>query len=158
MNVELRDRTELHVRIYFEKTRDPEIRTMLPQKAMTIEEAVNDFRDALKADASSYGKTIYADDMYVGDIWCFGIAPESKPGAMISYCLFEKTMWNHGIVTKALNCFLKEIQVKFNLKSVGAFTFFDNIASVVVLQKNGFDVLERFSKDGVESVYLQKNL
>ena len=84
MKIELKERGEEHVRIYFEKTRDAQIRQMLPQKSQTAEEAVEDYRKSLKPDASSYGRTIYADGRYVGDIWCYGIHEEKEPDAMIS--------------------------------------------------------------------------
>ena len=37
MRIELKERYEEHVRIYFEKTRDAQIRQMLPQKCKTVE-------------------------------------------------------------------------------------------------------------------------
>ena len=158
MKIELHARTEEHVRIYFEKSKAPEIRAVLPQKATSEEEAVENFRNTQKPGASSYGRTIYADGVYIGDVWCYGIRQEEEPDAMVSYCVFEKPYWNHGIATKALEYFLEELVVKFELKSIGAFSYAENCASIAVLQKNGFGVLERFVENGVESVYLQKTI
>ncbi len=45
---------------------------------------------------------------------------------------------------------------RFSLRSVGAFTFADNKASIRVLEKNGFAVQESFVEDGRESVYLER--
>ena len=153
--VELRTRTAAHVRIYYEKTQDAEIRKMLPQKAQTVEEALAAFENTLKPDSTSYGRTIYADGDYVGDIWCYCIGEEPEPDAMVSYCIFDKSRWNKGVATKALALFLAEIVDKFGLKHVGAFTFAENIPSLCVLQRNGFNVVESFDEDGVQSLYLQ---
>lgn len=51
--------------------------------------------------------------------------------------------------------FIAEIVPKFNLKTLGAFTFASNIASICVLEKNGFTKWEEFEEDGVLSCYLQ---
>lgn len=158
MKVELRSRTEEHVRIYFEKAQVPEIRTLLPQKAASVEEAIADCHNTRKPGATSFGRTIYVDGVYVGDVWCYGLGQEEDPDAMVSYCVFEQACWNQGIATKAVDSFLCEIIKKFGLKSIGAFTFAGNGASIAVLKKNGFEVLERFFENGVESVYLQKNI
>ncbi len=40
----LGERTEETVRIYFEKAKQPVIKAMLPQKAQTVEEALEDFK------------------------------------------------------------------------------------------------------------------
>lgn len=74
---------------------------------------------------------------------------------MLSYCIFEKSCWGKGISSRALSLFLNEIAEKYALSSVGAFTFADNIASIRVLEKNGFSVKESFVEDGRESVYLE---
>ena len=39
--------------------------------------------------------------------------------------------------------------------SLGAFTFASNIASIRVLEKNGFTRREEFEEDGILSCYLQ---
>lgn len=65
MRIELKERYEEHVRIYFEKTRDAQIRQMLPQKCRTVEEALEDYRKSLKPGAASFGRTIYADGKYI---------------------------------------------------------------------------------------------
>ena len=158
MKIELKERGEEHVRIYFEKTRDAQIRQMLPQKSQTAEEAVEDYRKSLKPEASSYGRTIYADGRYVGDIWCYGIHEEKEPDAMISYCVFEKSLWGQGVAAEALRLFLKQMVEKFQVKTVGGFTFAGNAGSIRVMEKNGFRLEERFVEDGVASCYYVWNL
>lgn len=155
MKIELGTRTEETVAIYFEKANCEEIRSVLPQKAKTVEEAIEDYRKTLLPDAASHGRIILADGKYVGDIWCYCINKSDTPNAMISYCIFEKELWNRGVATNALKLFIEEITEKLGLKSLGAFTYSANIPSVKVLEKNGFTLEEEFTEDGVESKYFQ---
>ncbi len=154
--IELRERTEEHVRIYFERTRDAQIASMLHQTAQTVEEAVEDYRKTLLPGAKSYGRTIYADGQYVGDIWCYCIDLKDEPNAMLSYCVFEKKLWNKGIATEAVKLFLEDIVPRFSLKSVGTFAWCANAASLRVMEKNGFRRVETFIEDGMEAAYCQK--
>lgn len=155
MKIELRERTADTVLTYFRMTRDPEVSKYLPQKAKSKDEALADYQNTLQPGASSYGRTIFADDNYVGDIWCYCIQPD-KPNAMISYCIFDKAYWNQSIATKSLQMFLTEISIKLNINSVGAFTYSANEASIKVLLKNGFEDAETFIEDGIESKYFQR--
>ncbi len=154
MQIELRERTEETVLTYFRETRDAQVRRFLPQKAATEAEALADFYKTRLPGANSFGRTIYADGCHVGDIWCYCLQNE-EPNAMVSYCIFRKEYWGRGIATAALRMFLAEIGAKFAVKTVGAFTFSENPASVRVLQKNGFAELETFYEDGAESKYFQ---
>ena len=156
MKIELRQRTAEHVKIYFQKAADPEIRALLPQSAQSLEEALEDYARSVSPGSASYGRTIYADDTYVGDIWCYCIHEDTNPDAMLSYCVFEKSYWNQGIATRAVQLFLEEITEKFALSSIGAFTYSYNLPSLKVLAKTGFRVVEEFLEDGVPSCYLQK--
>ena len=156
MEIELKERTSESVLTYFRATRDAEIQKFLPQKAQSEEDALADFEKTQRNGAASYGRTIYADGRHVGDIWCYCIQ-EEEPNAMVSYCVFDKTLWNRGVATEALKLFSKEIIKKFRLKHIGAFTYLDNIASIRVLEANGFCRVEEFTEDGVASVYLQRN-
>ena len=156
MKVELRERTVEHVRIQYEKIREPEIWAMIPMTDKTLEEALADYEQTQRPGASSYGRTIYADGAYVGDVWCYCIDPEEEPNAMIGYCLLEKTFWGKGITTEAVKLFLAEATARFGLKTMGAMAYCSNAASARVLEKNGFVKIEEFTEDGILSAYYQK--
>lgn len=158
MKITLGVRTAETAALYFEKTRSPSIRKTLPQKAQTVDEAVADFYDSQKPVASSFGRTILADGRYVGDVWCYCIDPDGEPNAMVSCCVFEQALWGLDIASTSLGLFLGEIGPKFGLKTVGAFTFADNLPSIRVLEKNGFQMMEEFAEDGVLSRYYQISL
>ncbi len=156
-NIILGCRSEETVRVYFEQAQKPVIKAMLPQKATTVEEAIADYQGTLLPTSTSYGKTILADGKYVGDIWCYCIDKADTPNAMLSYCVFDESSWNKGIATDATLLFLEEIKNKFNLESIGAFTYSDNLASIKVLEKSGFELIEAFEEEGRESKYFQRN-
>ena len=158
MKLLLGDRTEETVRTYFEKSQQPEIKTMLPQKAKSVEEAVSDYYQTLLPDSASYGQTISVDGVYIGDLWCYCIDKSETPNAMLSFCIFETSCWGKGVASEAVSIFLKVIRERYGLKTVGAFTFSDNIASQRVLEKNGFQQMEEFVEDGRASKYYQRSL
>ena len=157
MRIDLKDRTADTVVTYFQATRAPEVRKYLPQKAATETEALADFEKTQQPGSTSYGRTIYVDGNYIGDVWCYCIQ-QDEPNAMVSYCIFDKEYWFKGIATEALRMFLAEIAEKFSLKSVGAFTYSANKSSIKVLLKNGFTDAESFVEDGIESKYFQRGI
>lgn len=154
----LGERTAETTAIYFEKTNNETIRNFLPMKAQTVEEALADFHASQLPGAASFGRTIWEEGRYVGDVWCYGIDPEAAPNAMVSYCIFERALWGRGAASTALGLFLAEIVPRFGLKTVGAFTYSENLASIRVLEKNGFRLAEEFVEDGVSSQYYQLGL
>ena len=155
MVITLGERTAETVRIYFEKANRPEIKKVLPQKAKTVEEALADYEKTRLPGATSFGQTILADGRYVGDIWCYCIDMEDEPNCMVSFCVFELESWSKGIATAALKLFIEAIRAKYGVKTIGAFAYANNLASISVLEKNGFSVMEEFEENGVLSKYLQ---
>ena len=153
MKISLGPRTVETAAVYFERSHSPFIRKMLPQKAQTPEEALADFRASQEPGASSFGRTVWADGRYVGDVWCYCMDPDGDPQAMVSYCIFEQVLWSRGAATEALGMFLEEIRERFTLTRIGAFTYMENAGSIRVLEKNGFRLQESFTEDGVESRY-----
>ena len=144
------------MRVYFERTQDEQIERMLPRSVESLEQALANFEATLLPGAASFGRTVYVDGRYVGDVWCYCIDCEQSPNAMLSYCIFDKALWGKGAATEAVGLFLQQAVERFSLRSVGAFTFADNKASIRVLEKNGFAVQESFVEDGRESVYLER--
>jgi len=157
MNISLGPRSRETETTYFLKAQDPAIRATLPQKAQTLAEFLADYEQSLQPGSSSFGRVIYADGQQVGAVWCYCIDPAEEPNAMVSFCVFEPQLWGRGIATEALSLFLAEAQPRFGLRSVGAFTFERNAASLRTLEKNGFSLRERFQEEGVWSCYLQRD-
>ena len=158
MTITLAPRTAETVRIYFRETQATDIRRNLPQKARTVEEALADYERTLLPNASSFGLTIHADGRYVGDIWCYCIDPHDTPGCMLSYCVFDHSCRNQSVATTAVRQFLPLVQERYALRTVGAFTFAHNAASIRVLEKCGFIRMESFTEDGQLSHYYEYTL
>lgn len=158
MKIELKERTARHVLTYFERTRDEYIQRMCPQSARTPDEALRDYFLSKRPDADSFGRTVYLDGQYAGDVWCYCIHASDDPDAMISYCLFDKRAWGQGAATGAVRMFLKEAAERYGLRTVGAFTRLDNLASVRVLEKNGFVLQDFLVEEGAPSGYYQLTL
>ena len=121
----------------------------------TVEEALEDYEKTLLPNATSFGQTVHVDGKYVGDVWCYCIDMDDEPNCMLSFCIFELEYWSKGIATSAVNMFIKNVCERYDVKTIGAFTFAHNNASIRVLEKNGFVVIEEFEEDGVLSKYLQ---
>ena len=155
MIITLEKRTIDSVKTYFEKADRPEIKQVLPQKAKTVEEALAEYEQTLLPNAESFGQTVYVDGKYVGDVWCYCIDMNNEPNCMLSFCIFEHKYWNKGIASTAVKMFIQSICTLYDFKTIGAFTFAHNLASIRVLEKNGFVVIEEFEEDGVLSKYLQ---
>ena len=154
MEIELRPRTRENVRIYFRAAQDAEIRHFLPQKAKSEEEALADFEKMLLPGATSCGRSIYADSLYIGDVWAYGIGA-GDPDAMLSLCIFDQAFWGKGVGTQALRLFMAGLREAYDLKTLGAFTYSDNVGSQKVLLHNGFQRQETFTEDGRESAYFR---
>ena len=157
LKLSLRNRTADHVAVYFHNTNQEIFRSVLPQKAKTVEEAIADYEKTLLPSSTSYGRTIYVDDHYIGDVWCYCIDYDDTPNAMISYCIFQTEYWNQGIATEAVKLFVVEFTEKFQLDTIGAFTFADNFPSIRVLEKCGFHRMEEITENGRLSYYFELN-
>jgi ribosomal-protein-alanine N-acetyltransferase len=153
MIIQLHTRTVEHVRLFWEKTQDPDIQRLFPFSTTSLEEAFQFFEVSCSLDAASYGRIIIYNGQYVGDIWCYGIDETVEKMAMLSIVLFEKSIWGNGVGTLAGAMFLQEIFQNYRIEKVGAFTYSSNIASIGLLKRLGFQEIEEFIEDGIFSKY-----
>lgn len=154
MDITLCKRTQEHVEIFWRKVQDEEIQRLFPVTIRSLEEALALFAESVGEDADSFGKVIYFDGEYVGDVWCYAIDNHEKV-AMLSIVIFAKEHWRKGIATKAARIFIEEVFAKFNLNKIGAFTFANNHGSSALLRKVGFSEIESFEENGIESQYFE---
>ncbi|BES66174.1 hypothetical protein SANA_26130 [Gottschalkiaceae bacterium SANA] len=155
MNISLQARTRDHVKEFWEKTQDSEIQNMFPSSISSLEEALALFENSLQNNATSYGKVILVDGLYIGDIWCYGIDVADEKMAMLSIVIFDKSKWGQGIAATLIPPFLDEVFHRYPIQSIGAFTYTSNQRSLRALQKSGFQSLETFIEDGIKSIYLE---
>ena len=155
MRVLLSTRTKAHVTEFWGKTQDPEIKRLIPLRSDTVEDALSLFEASQKEGSFSFGKVIYHHNAYVGDIWCYGIDEQNEKLAMLSIVIFDKTLWRQGIATEAIKAFVQEVFSIYKIDKMGAFTYSHNDSSIGMLKKTGFQELERFVEDGIESQYFE---
>lgn len=141
MEIELRAREKWHVRVFWERSQDPEIKKFFPSGTESLQE-----------DATSYGRVIYYKGRYVGDIWCYCIQDKT---AMLSIVIFEKECWGQGIAAVVTRMFLHEIFAKYGLDRIGAFTYSANTRVIGLLEKVGFMEIDTFIEDGLKSNYFE---
>lgn len=155
MNIILKTRTLDHVTVFWNKTQDEEIKRLFPIVSKSLEESIILFKESLKENASSYGKVIYFEGIYIGDIWCYSIDENSEKMAMLSILIFEKELWGRGIATEVTKIFVEEVFSKFDIEKIGAFTYSNNYGSISLMVKTGFIEIEKFVEDGIESKYFE---
>ncbi len=155
MNVILKQRMKDHVIVFWEKTQDEEIQKSFPLSIKSLEEALILYEESLKDGALSYGKVIYYEGKYIGDIWCYGIDVINEKMAMLSIVIFEKELWGKDIATQATKVFIKEVFSKYKIEKIGAFTYTFNNRSISLLENVGFAKVEAFVEDEIESLYFE---
>lgn len=155
MDIMLKTRTREHVMTFWNKVQDEEIKRLFPFSIESLEKALILFEDSLKEDALSYGKVIYFEGKYIGDIWCYGIDESNEKMAMLSVVIFKKELWGKGIATEVLKVFIGEVFNKYDIEKIGAFTYSNNYGSIGLLKKVGFSEIETFVEDGIESIYFE---
>ena len=155
MDIFLKTRMKEHVETFWHRTQDEEIQRLFPFNIDSLEEALKYFKESLKEGASSYGKVICFENRYVGDIWCYGIDESDEKMCMLSIVIFEKELWGKGIGAEAAKAFIKEIFNKYQIEKIGAFTYSHNYGSIGLLKKVGFEEIETFVEDGIESKYFE---
>lgn len=155
MDIMLKTRTREHVMTFWNKVQDEELKRLFPFSIESLEKALILFEDSLKEDALSYGKVIYFEGKYIGDVWCYGIDESNEKMAMLSVVIFKKELWGKGIATEVLKVFIGEVFNKYDIEKIGAFTYSNNYGSIGLLKKVGFSEIETFVEDGIESIYFE---
>lgn len=155
MDIMLKTRTKEHVITFWNKIQDEEIKRLFPFSIESLEKALILYEESLKEDSLSYGKVIYFEGKYIGDIWCYNIDENDEKIAMLSVVIFEKKLWGKGIAKEASRAFVKEVFNKYDIEKIGAFTYSNNYESIGLLKKVGFSEVQTFVEDGIESKYFE---
>ena len=151
----LKERTRENVEIFWMKSQDEEIEKLFPSTRSTLSEAFKGYEESQKPEARSYGRVIYVDDRYIGDIWCYGIDEISEKQAFVSILIFDKSYWGKGIGRQALTQFCTIVFEKYGIPKLCAFTYSTNQRSIGALESVGFKRMEEFTEDGVLSYYYE---
>ncbi|MCK8060746.1 MULTISPECIES: GNAT family N-acetyltransferase [unclassified Fusibacter] len=156
--VTLKDRELEHVKVFWEEMKDDELKKLCPMTDYSLDDAIKLYEHTKKAGSSSFGKSIYAEDTYIGDVWCYSVDEVEHRNCFVSIVIFDKSYWHKGLGTVALDEFMKLIESKYDIDRICAYTYATNTASIRLLEKVGFKIKSAFEEDGVASVYYEYHL
>jgi len=136
MNILLRDIHKNDLPILFEEQKDPEANYMaaFTSKEPDDWDAFLNHWNKIMPNRSIITKTILLDNIVVGQVLSFLLLENRE----VSYWI-GKEYWGRGIATKALIDFLKILDIR----PLYARTAYDNIGSIRVLEKCGFNKIEK---------------
>ncbi len=129
----LRDVVETDLPIFFEHQRDPEANRMARFPARDREAFDEHWRKVLARD-DAITKTVLCEGQVAGNVACW----ESEGRREVGYWI-GKEFWGRGLATKALGELVREVTVRPLYAHVVA----SNVASIRVLEKCGFSLVER---------------
>jgi RimJ/RimL family protein N-acetyltransferase len=147
----LRDVIKSDLAIFFEQQLDPDATRMAAFPARS-QEAFTAHWARILADKSVIIKTILWDGRVAGNI----VSYEQDGRREIGYWL-GKVYWGKGIASQALSVFLDDI----NIRPLYAHVARHNLASLCVLEKNGFKIVDQdeslvsFQEKVVEELLLE---
>jgi RimJ/RimL family protein N-acetyltransferase len=132
-NIQLREMSSDDLPIFFEQQLDPDANWMaaFTAKDPTDREAFDAHWAKVLADKGIKIRTILYDVQVAGSVLCHGWGGEPE----ISYWL-GKEFWGKGIATQAVRLFLQVVTDR----PLSARVARDNLASIRVLEKNGFQL------------------
>ena len=138
IEVSLRDVANTDLPIFFEFQRDPAANHMAAFTARdpTDKDAFAAHWDRILNDETVLMKTIVFDGHVAGSVAKFVDKEFGKPE--VTYWI-GKEYWGMGLATKALGQFLREVTVR----PIYGRAAMDNVASIRVLEKCGFTILDR---------------
>ncbi len=155
-NLSFNQRMLAHVKTFWEKSHDEEIKELFPFHRVPLHEEIERFQASLLPDAKNFGRVICADDVYIGDVWCYSIDETVEKSAFVSIIIFEKAYWGIGIGKEALSRFCALVFERYAIDKLCAFAYKANVRSCGMLKSAGFHMVEEFEEDGVLSCYYER--
>lgn len=145
-----------NVKVFWEKSKDEELGRLFPFMNNSLEEAIKLYEESIQPEAKSFGQVIYADDEYIGDVWCYGIDDTEEKSAFISIVIFNKDFWGQGIGKYVLEEFSEITFNRYSVNKLCAFTYKSNVRSIAALENADFVKIEEFEEEGIASWYFEK--
>ena len=145
-DVRLRDATHDDLPIFFEHQRDPVACEMAAFGSRDLDAFMEHWTTRILGDDSGVAKTVLVDGRVAGNVLAFDHDARREIGYWIG-----REFWGRGVATRALAVFLAEITERPLYAGVAK----HNVASVRVLEKNGFVVVDEPvepAEDGVEEL------
>ena len=147
--VTLRDVVEDDLAVFFEHQREPEANEMAAFPARDRDAFMTHWHTKVLANPNGIAKTVVVDGHVVGNV----VSWEQDAKRLIGYWIGQEH-WGRGIATAALAEFLATYETT---RPVAAFVALQNVASVRVLEKCGFQREDDAvpGHDGVEELLMR---
>ena len=142
----LREVVEADLPVFYEYERDPEAAAMAAFPSRDRDAFMARWAKTL-ADDSAVTRTVVSDGEVAGNIGCW----EADGRRFVGYWI-GREFWGRGLATQALSELLGVVDVR----PLYAHVVRSNVASIRVLEKNGFvEVGRHTSDDGIEELVLE---
>jgi RimJ/RimL family protein N-acetyltransferase len=142
-DVRLRDATHDDLPIFYEHQRDPVASEMAAFASRDLDAFMEHWTTRILGDETGVAKTVLVDGRVAGNILGFEHDGRREVGYWIG-----REFWGRGVATRALAAFLAEVTERPLYAGVAK----HNVASVRVLEKNGFVVADEPGEPGVDGI------
>lgn len=154
MKIELRKQKEENVCIFYDAFQNGEVNQWMYRHPSSLEKELVQFRK--QKDDQVIRRTIYAENVYIGDIWATFVDSMENVDVLLSCCIFDRTYWNRGIASEALSLFANELKQTYHISNLGAFLYAENKGSQKVLEKQEFALVNSFEENGKTAYFYFK--
>ena len=148
-DVRLRDATHDDLPIFYEQQRDPVASRMAAFASRDLDAFMEHWTGRILGDETGVAKAVLVDGRVAGNVLAFDHDGRREIGYWIG-----REFWGRGVATRALAAFLGEVRDRPLYAGVAK----HNVASVRVLEKNGFEIVDEPvepAADGVEELLLR---
>jgi RimJ/RimL family protein N-acetyltransferase len=142
-DVRLRDATHDDLPIFYEHQRDPVASEMAAFASRDLDAFMEHWTTRILGDETGVAKTVLVDGQVAGNVLGFEHDGRREVGYWIG-----REFWGRGVATRALGAFLAEVTERPLYAGVAK----HNVASVRVLEKNGFVVVDEPGEPGVDGI------
>jgi RimJ/RimL family protein N-acetyltransferase len=142
-DVRLRDATHDDLPIFYEHQRDPVASEMAAFASRDLDAFMEHWTTRILGDETGVAKTVLVDGRVAGNIHGFEHDGRREVGYWIG-----REFWGRGVATRALAAFLAEVTERPLYAGVAK----HNVASIRVLEKNGFVVVDEPGEPGVDGI------
>lgn len=142
-DVRLRDATHDDLPIFYEHQRDPVASEMAAFASRDLDAFMEHWTTRILRDETGVAKTVLVEGRVAGNVLGFEHDGRREVGYWIG-----REFWGRGVATRALAVFLAEVTERPLYAGVAK----HNVASVRVLEKNGFVVVDEPVEPGVDGI------
>ena len=144
MKVELRDVTEADLQVFFEHQRDPEANRMASFPPRERDAFLAHWREKVIQNPHGGRKTVLVDQQVAGNV----VSWEGDGVRLVGYWI-GREFWGRGVASTALAAYLEHE----TSRPLCAWVAVDNVGSVRVLEKCGFQRISTHDHEGITEYF-----